>query len=106
VNHEYTNEELMFPGVGVQDGKAAFAKMTKDLVDIEIAAHGGAVVEIRREANGPWQVVRTSSRNRRITADTPDGDHRTGRGPRAHAHEPGPHRPGACSACSTTARAA
>jgi secreted PhoX family phosphatase len=71
VNHEYTNEELMFPGVGVQDGKAAFAKMTKDLVDIEIAAHGGAVVEIRREANGPWQVVRTSSRNRRITADTP-----------------------------------
>jgi hypothetical protein len=70
-NHEYTNEELMFPGVGIQDGKAAFAKMTKDLVDIEIAAHGGAVVEIRREPGGPWQVVKTSAYNRRITADTP-----------------------------------
>ena len=50
VNHEYTNEELMFPGVGVQNSKdAAFGKMTKDLVDIEMAAHGGAVVEIRRQ---------------------------------------------------------
>jgi secreted PhoX family phosphatase len=71
VNHEYTNEELMFPGVGIQDGKAAFAKMTRDLVDVEIAAHGGAVVEIRREPARPWQVVKTSAYNRRITADTP-----------------------------------
>src|SRR5919107_476833 len=48
-NHEYTNEELMFPGVGVQDFKDAnFSKMTKELVDIEMAAHGGSVVEIRR----------------------------------------------------------
>src|SRR4051794_20920830 len=39
-NHEYTNEELMFPGVGIQDAKdVAFAKMTKELVDIEMAAH-------------------------------------------------------------------
>ena len=71
VNHEYTNEELMFPGVGVQDAKDAnFAKMTKDLVDIEMAAHGGAVVEIRREG-GRWAVVRDSKYNRRITAETP-----------------------------------
>ncbi|KFG69722.1 PhoX family phosphatase [Microvirga sp. BSC39] len=70
-NHEYTNEELMFPGVGVQDSKDAnFSKMTKDLVAIEIAAHGGAVVEIRR-VDGKWQVVRDSKYNRRITADTP-----------------------------------
>ena len=49
VNHEYTNEELMFPGVGIQDAKDAnFGKMTKELVDIEMMAHGGAVVEIRR----------------------------------------------------------
>lgn len=69
-NHEYTNEELMFPGVGVQDSKDAnFSKMTKELVDIEMAAHGGAVVEIRR-VNGTWQVVRDSKYNRRITADT------------------------------------
>jgi secreted PhoX family phosphatase len=70
-NHEYTNEELMFPGVGVQDSKDAnFSKMTKNLVDIEIAAHGGTVVEIRR-INGQWQVVKDSKYNRRITADTP-----------------------------------
>jgi uncharacterized protein len=70
-NHEYTNEELMLPGVGVQDSKDAnFSKMTRDLVDIEIAAHGGAVVEIRR-LDGQWQVVKDSRYNRRITADTP-----------------------------------
>ncbi|MGF9762899.1 PhoX family phosphatase [Microvirga sp. 0TCS3.31] len=69
-NHEYTNEELMFPGVGVQDSKDAnFSKMTQDLVAIEMAAHGGAVVEIRR-VNGQWQVVKDSKYNRRITADT------------------------------------
>ena len=56
VNHEYTNEELMFPGVGVQNSKdAGFGKMTKDLVDIEMAAHGGAVVEIRRQGLEPWR---------------------------------------------------
>ena len=71
VNHEYTNEELMFPGLGVQDAKDVnFAKMTKDLVDIEMAAHGGAVVEIRRR-NGQWQVVKDSKYTRRITAETP-----------------------------------
>ncbi|MFL5193517.1 MAG: PhoX family protein, partial [Microvirga sp.] len=70
-NHEYTNEELMLPGVGVQDSKDAnFSKMTRDLVDIEIAAHGGAVVEIRR-LDGQWQMVKDSRYNRRITADTP-----------------------------------
>jgi uncharacterized protein len=71
VNHEYTNEELMFPGVGVQDAADAnFAKMTKALVDIEMAAHGGSVVEIRRAAEG-WRAVSDSKFNRRITAETP-----------------------------------
>jgi uncharacterized protein len=71
VNHEYTNEELMFPGVGIQDSKDVdFARMTKDLVDVEMAAHGGAVVEIRNR-NGQWQVVKDSKYTRRITAETP-----------------------------------
>ncbi len=70
-NHEYTNEELMFAGIGVQDAKdVGFAKMTKDLVDIEMAAHGGSVLEVRRE-NGPWQMVQGSKYTRRITAETP-----------------------------------
>jgi secreted PhoX family phosphatase len=71
VNHEYTNEELMFSGLGRQDTKeSAFAKMTKELVDIEKAAHGGAVLEIKRE-NGKWRVVADSKFARRIDADTP-----------------------------------
>ncbi len=71
VNHEYTNEELMFPGIGADQmaKEQAFARMTGDLVDIEMAAHGGAVIEVRREAGG-WQVVAGSRYARRIDADT------------------------------------
>ena len=70
VNHEYTTEELMFAGIGEQESKAAaFGKMTKELVDIEKAAHGGAVIEIRRD-NGQWRVVADSKYARRIDADT------------------------------------
>ncbi|MEH3148453.1 MAG: PhoX family phosphatase [Methylobacterium frigidaeris] len=70
VNHEYTNEELMFPGLGKQEGKAAFAGMTRDLVDIEMAAHGGSVIEVRK-VDGRWRVVPDSTYARRITAATP-----------------------------------
>lgn len=71
VNHEYTNEELMFPGLGRQDGKAAFAKMTKELVEIEKAAHGGSVLEVARDTAGKWRIVEGSKYARRIDADTP-----------------------------------
>ncbi|WP_433989291.1 hypothetical protein SuNHUV7_37280 (plasmid) [Pseudoseohaeicola sp. NH-UV-7] len=66
VNHEYTNEEVMFPGLGRQD-KQDFAGMTKELVDIEMAAHGGTIVEIAKDAAGKWSVVRDGKMNRRIT---------------------------------------
>jgi secreted PhoX family phosphatase len=66
VNHEYTNEEVMFPGLGRQD-QAAFAGMTPELVDIEMAAHGGTVVEIEKETTGAWRLNRDSRYNRRIT---------------------------------------
>ncbi len=69
-HHEYTNEELMFPGLGIQDD-AEFAQMTEELVNIEKAAHGGSVIEIRRGEDGKWSVVRDSTYNRRITAETP-----------------------------------
>ncbi len=70
VNHEYTNEEVMFPGVGVQHSReVAFAGMTKDLVDIEMAAHGCSVIEVQRDGNtGKWAVVPNSRYARRITA--------------------------------------
>jgi hypothetical protein len=71
VNHEYTNEELMFPGIGRQDlPKVAFAQMTAELAAIEMAAHGGAVIEVKRD-NGKWSVVPNSKYARRIDTSTP-----------------------------------
>jgi secreted PhoX family phosphatase len=71
VNHEYTNEELMFPKLGRQDLSAVrFSGMTRELAEIEMMAHGGSVIEIRRE-NGKWGIVSGSRFARRITAETP-----------------------------------
>ncbi len=72
VNHEYTNEELMFPQLpGRQDLKAVnFKDMTRELVDIEMMAHGGSVLEVQRGGNGKWTVVANSRFARRITAET------------------------------------
>ncbi len=65
VNHEYTNEEVMFPGVGRQD-LSGFAKMTRGLTDVEMAAHGVTIVEIAHEGDA-WRPVLDSRYNRRIT---------------------------------------
>ena len=43
VNHEYTNEELMFPALKERQDTTGFKDMTEELVDIEMAAHGVAV---------------------------------------------------------------
>jgi len=59
INHEYTSEEVMFPDNG--------ASQSEEQINIELAAHGGTIVEVRRE-NGRWSVVRDGQYNRRITA--------------------------------------
>ena len=70
VNHEYTNPHLMFPGlVTLVEGKITMNALTKEQVDIELAAHGGTIVEIRK-TDGKWQVVADGALNRRITATT------------------------------------
>jgi secreted PhoX family phosphatase len=70
VNHEYTNPHLMFPGlVTLVEGKITLNPLSREQVDIEMAAHGGSVVEIRK-AGGKWQVVPEGALNRRITATT------------------------------------
>ena len=75
VNHEYTNAELMFPNwatIGKDaegKDKVNFGEYTKELVDIEMAAHGGTVIELKRE-NGKWTPVLDSKLNRRITVST------------------------------------
>ena len=64
VNHEYTNEELMFANY-------EFGNPTLEQVDIGLAAHGGTIVELVRDANGVMFVDLASERNRRITGTTP-----------------------------------
>ena len=65
VNHEYTNEEVMFPGIPRQD-TIGFKDMTAELVEIEMAAHGVTVVEIARDGDR-WRVMLDSPHNRRIS---------------------------------------
>ncbi|RUW34433.1 MULTISPECIES: PhoX family phosphatase [unclassified Mesorhizobium] len=74
VNHEYTNPHLMFPGIvkiAEKEGKKAaeVAPLSKEQVDVEMAAHGGTIVEIRKQG-GKWQVVRDGKLNRRIMSTT------------------------------------
>ena len=73
VNHEYTNEELMFPGLGRQDARRGsttpFSKMTKEIAEVEMMAHGGSVLEVRKNG-GKWTVVANSKYARRITGET------------------------------------
>src|SRR5262245_4988468 len=72
VNHEYTNEEIMFPGIARQD-LICFPDMTAELVDTEMAAHGVSIVEIARDGD-EWRRVLDSKFNRRISpASTPMG---------------------------------
>ncbi|MGV1014051.1 MAG: PhoX family protein [Methyloceanibacter sp.] len=65
INHEYTNEEVMFPDLTRQD-LVCFPDMTAELVEIEMAAHGVTIVEIALE-NGAWRPVLDSTYNRRIS---------------------------------------
>jgi uncharacterized protein len=67
VNHEYTNEEVMFPQIPVQDSaETNFKDMSEVLAEVEMAAHGGTIIEIAREG-GTWRPVLDSKYNRRIS---------------------------------------
>lgn len=63
VNHEYVLPHLMFPNVA--KGQKEF---TDDEVRVQMAAVGHSVVEVKRAKDGPWQVVKDSPYNRRISA--------------------------------------
>ncbi len=64
VNHEYTNPELMFPDVA---GDGMSERITMDQAEIELAAHGISVLEVRRSSDGSWKALRDGKLNRRIT---------------------------------------
>jgi secreted PhoX family phosphatase len=61
VNFEYTSHELMFP----DEARPTPA----EIVEIEMAAHGGGVIEIER-VGGKWRVDNDSKYARRIDAHT------------------------------------
>jgi secreted PhoX family phosphatase len=63
VNHEYTNSELMFPGLTVED---VATKVTREQAEIEMASHGVSIFEVRK-AGADWQVVVDSGMNRCFT---------------------------------------
>jgi len=64
VNHEYTSTALMLPGV-----MASYpASMTAELCAVEMAAHGGSIVEIVLLEDA-WHPVLGSPYNRRLMAD-------------------------------------
>ena len=63
VNHEYTIANLMFPGLGDGDYRD---RITAEQVAVEMAAHGGSVVEVYRR-DGKWSYRQDSPYNRRIT---------------------------------------
>jgi secreted PhoX family phosphatase len=63
VNHEYSNPELMFPA----PSWAAAGEPERDEAEVQLAAHGGSILEVKR-ANGRWRLVPDSPYARRITA--------------------------------------
>ena len=67
VNHEYTNAPLMLPGY--EDYWQSFQSLSKGDMEIELAAHGHSVIEVKKNS-GKWEVLNDSSYNRRITATT------------------------------------
>lgn len=75
VNHEYTDDELMYPGrLGLaREGAAALSEWCRrhpEAARVSLAAHGASVLEIEL-ADAAWRVRRGSSVTRRITGTTP-----------------------------------
>ncbi len=69
VNHEYTDEQLMFSGVADEEGAG---DITDEQKRIAMMAHGISVVQIQRSGDsGSWQPAERRHLNRRITAATP-----------------------------------
>jgi len=66
LNHEYIDAAKLHPnGPTVENGR----RTDVDEVRKEVAAHGVSIVEIERQEDGTWNVVR-GPYNRRITAET------------------------------------
>jgi secreted PhoX family phosphatase len=69
VNHEYTNDEMMYPGLAGDTRLAMLHGLSDAHIRASMAAHGGSVLEVERK-DGRWRVVEGSPYARRITAET------------------------------------
>ena len=88
VNHEYTNENLMFP-------PTSDPAVLDEQKRIAMAAHGLTVVELRRSAPGrPWTYVRDSALQPPDHRADPVRPHRARCRPPAAADRGRPGRPG------------
>jgi secreted PhoX family phosphatase len=67
VNHEYTDQVLLFPD-GIEPLPPTVMPLEK--VRKSQAAHGVSIVELARQGDGHWTII-PSTRARRITANTP-----------------------------------
>lgn len=65
VNHEYTTNSLMFDDVS---RGSPYPSPTQRHTDVEMAAHGHTVVEVKRQRDGQWDYIQDSPYNRRIMA--------------------------------------
>lgn len=73
INHEYTNPTLHPNGpTETRDAQGVIHRPEHEVLK-EQAAHGVSVIEIKRDQQGAWQRVKSSSLNRRLTANTPMG---------------------------------
>lgn len=72
INHEYTNDDLLFPGF--EDPDAFFEGLSpaerEEAVGVMLNAHGVSIIEIENNGSG-WRFIKDSPYNRRLTAQTP-----------------------------------
>jgi secreted PhoX family phosphatase len=65
VSFEYTDPAMMYPDL------IRGTPWSRKHIELDLAAHGMGVVEVRRDADGHWSLVADSTYNRRITGTTP-----------------------------------
>lgn len=65
------NSEYCDPGLVNSTTSFSTDTITLDMVRAQQAAHGVNILKISKRATGEWQIVRSSSLNRRVTGNTP-----------------------------------
>ena len=70
VNHEYTEDQCIFPDWSAFSSRADFVAAHPDAVDFMLANHGVSLVRVSHSGGG-YRVIKGDRLNRRITGRTP-----------------------------------